>query len=59
MAVSALSEDILILDELLRVSHSCNGDAQVSFAEEALQENIGAFVNALLLAKPAGLKKSK
>lgn len=32
---------------------------QVSFTEEALCENVGAFVNALLLAKPAGLKKSK
>ncbi|KAH7843783.1 hypothetical protein Vadar_020725 [Vaccinium darrowii] len=31
----------------------------VSFSEEALSENIGAFVNALLLAKPRGLKKSK
>lgn len=32
---------------------------QVSFSEEALCENVGAFVNALLVAKPAGLKKSK
>ncbi|GFZ12728.1 ribosomal protein L1p/L10e family [Actinidia rufa] len=35
------------------------GIGKVSFSEEALRENIGAFVNALLLAKPAGLKKSK
>jgi ribosomal protein L1 len=31
----------------------------MSFSEEALRENVGAFMNALLLAKPAGLKKSK
>ncbi|KAM0032577.1 putative ribosomal protein L1 [Helianthus debilis subsp. tardiflorus] len=34
------------------------GLGKVSFTEEALCENVGAFVNALLLAKPAGLKKS-
>ncbi|KAL9240213.1 hypothetical protein vseg_014458 [Gypsophila vaccaria] len=34
------------------------GLGKVSFTEEALQENVGAFVNALLLAKPAGLKKT-
>lgn len=34
------------------------GLGKMSFAEEALCENVGAFVNALLLAKPAGLKKS-
>ncbi|CAA2971641.1 50S ribosomal protein L1 [Olea europaea subsp. europaea] len=34
------------------------GLGKVSFSEEALRENVGAFVNALLLAKPAGLKKS-
>lgn len=32
---------------------------QVNFTEESLRENIGAFVHALLLAKPVGLKKSK
>ena len=32
---------------------------QVNFSEDALRENIAAFVNALLLAKPVGLKKSK
>lgn len=32
---------------------------QINFSEESLRENIGAFVNALLLAKPVGLKKSK
>lgn len=32
---------------------------QVSYAEDNLRENVGAFVNALLLAKPAGLKKGK
>lgn len=31
---------------------------QMSFPEDALRENVGAFMNALLLAKPAGLKKS-
>lgn len=34
------------------------GLGKVSFSEDALRENVGAFVNALLLAKPAGLKKS-
>jgi len=29
----------------------------MSFSEDALRENVGAFMNALLLAKPAGLKK--
>ncbi|KAL1562790.1 50S ribosomal protein L1 [Salvia divinorum] len=31
---------------------------KVKFPENSLKENIGAFVHALLLAKPAGLKKS-
>lgn len=35
----------------------CN--PQVSLTEESLRENVGAFMNALLQAKPAGLKKSK
>ncbi|GAY54293.1 hypothetical protein CUMW_155590 [Citrus unshiu] len=34
------------------------GLGKVSLKEELLRENVGAFVNALLLAKPAGLKKS-
>ncbi|KNA07532.1 hypothetical protein SOVF_170960 [Spinacia oleracea] len=34
------------------------GLGKVSFPEEALHENVGAFVNALLLAKPVGLKKT-
>ncbi|XLS85252.1 hypothetical protein HN51_035418 [Arachis hypogaea] len=34
------------------------GLGKVSYKEEALRENIGAFMNAVLLAKPAGLKKS-
>ncbi|XP_038877977.1 50S ribosomal protein L1 [Benincasa hispida] len=34
------------------------GLGKVSHSEESLRENIGAFVNALLLAKPAGLKKA-
>lgn len=32
---------------------------QASFTEEFLRENIGAFMNALLLAKPPSLKKGK
>lgn len=32
---------------------------QVSFQDEALCENVGAFVHELLRQKPAGLKKSK
>ncbi|WZZ55856.1 hypothetical protein YC2023_055963 [Brassica napus] len=32
--------------------------ADMSFPEDALRENVGAFMNALLLAKPAGLKKT-
>lgn len=31
---------------------------KMSFPEDALKENVGAFMNALLLAKPAGLKKT-
>ncbi|KAF3794717.1 50S ribosomal protein L1 [Nymphaea thermarum] len=34
------------------------GLGKVNFADEALRENVGAFVNALLLAKPVGLKKT-
>ncbi|XP_022948447.1 uncharacterized protein LOC111452129 [Cucurbita moschata] len=34
------------------------GLGKVSHSEESLRENIGAFVNALLLAKPVGLKKA-
>ncbi|KAK7312877.1 hypothetical protein VNO77_37090 [Canavalia gladiata] len=34
------------------------GVGKVSFKEEALRENLGAFMNAVLLAKPAGLKKT-
>ncbi|GMN63627.1 hypothetical protein TIFTF001_032687 [Ficus carica] len=34
------------------------GVGKVSYSEEYIRENIGAFANALLLAKPAGLKKS-
>ncbi|KAJ4844474.1 hypothetical protein Tsubulata_039264 [Turnera subulata] len=35
------------------------GLGKVSLPESSLRENIGAFMNALLEAKPAGLKKSK
>ncbi|KAF5184693.1 hypothetical protein FRX31_025720, partial [Thalictrum thalictroides] len=34
------------------------GLGKVSFTEETLQENVGAFVNFLSLAKPVGLKKN-
>ncbi|WOL05657.1 hypothetical protein Cni_G14386 [Canna indica] len=34
------------------------GLGKVNFSEEALRENIGAFVHALLVAKPVGLKKT-
>lgn len=34
------------------------GLGKVSLSEESLRDNIGAFMNALLLAKPAGLKKT-
>ncbi|WOL20604.1 zinc finger BED domain-containing protein RICESLEEPER 2-like [Canna indica] len=34
------------------------GLGKVNFSEEALRENIGAFVPALLVAKPVGLKKT-
>ncbi|KAM0938580.1 putative ribosomal protein L1 [Dioscorea sansibarensis] len=34
------------------------GLGKVNFSDEALRENIGAFVNAILLAKPVGLKKT-
>ncbi|KAK7257344.1 hypothetical protein RIF29_31251 [Crotalaria pallida] len=34
------------------------GVGKVSYTEESLRENIGAFMNAVLLAKPAGLKKT-
>ncbi|PIA60286.1 hypothetical protein AQUCO_00300055v1 [Aquilegia coerulea] len=34
------------------------GLGKVSFSEETIRENVGAFVNALLLAKPVGLKKT-
>ncbi|KAI6673130.1 hypothetical protein NL676_001036 [Syzygium grande] len=34
------------------------GVGKVSLSEDDLRENIGAFVNALLRAKPAGLKKT-
>ncbi|CAL5212861.1 unnamed protein product [Lathyrus oleraceus] len=34
------------------------GVGKVSYKEESLRENIGAFMNAVLQAKPAGLKKT-
>ncbi|KAI3963779.1 hypothetical protein MKW98_029889 [Papaver atlanticum] len=34
------------------------GLGKVTLSEESLRENIGAFVNALLVAKPVGLKKT-
>ncbi|KAH9791366.1 Ribosomal protein L1p/L10e family [Citrus sinensis] len=38
--------------------HGLMPNPKVSLKEELLRENVGAFVNALLLAKPAGLKKT-
>uniref|UniRef100_A0A0E0LCF5 Large ribosomal subunit protein uL1c n=1 Tax=Oryza punctata TaxID=4537 RepID=A0A0E0LCF5_ORYPU len=34
------------------------GLGKINFSDESLRENIGAFVHALLLAKPVGLKKT-
>jgi ribosomal protein L1 len=34
------------------------GLGKINFSDENLRENIGAFVHALLLAKPVGLKKT-
>ncbi|KAK8510468.1 hypothetical protein V6N12_055315 [Hibiscus sabdariffa] len=34
------------------------GIGKVSLSEEFLRDNVGAFMNSLLLAKPAGLKKT-
>lgn len=45
---------------MIYILFQCNYSLlQVNYSEEALRENIGAFMNALLLAKPAGLKKSE
>jgi len=44
---------------LYDVFFASNNYPQVSYKEDALRENISAFMNAVLLAKPAGLKKSK
>ncbi|KAK9136488.1 hypothetical protein Syun_015818 [Stephania yunnanensis] len=34
------------------------GLGKISFPEDSIRENVGAFMNALLLAKPVGLKKT-
>ncbi|GAB2293117.1 hypothetical protein Dimus_027329 [Dionaea muscipula] len=47
-----------LLDFKMKDSIVHVGIGKVSFSEESLRENIGAFVNALLLAKPPGLKKT-
>lgn len=45
---------------MIYILFQCNYSlSQVNYSEEALRENIGAFMNALLLAKPSGLKKSE
>ncbi|KAA8526275.1 hypothetical protein F0562_008522 [Nyssa sinensis] len=54
--VREAKENIDIKKDKYAIVHVGLGKA--SFAEEALRENVGAFVNALLLAKPVGLKKS-
>lgn len=40
-------------------SHFIDTSLQVSFTEDNLRENVGAFMSSLLLAKPTGLKKCK
>ncbi|GAB4850574.1 hypothetical protein Ancab_029883 [Ancistrocladus abbreviatus] len=47
-----------LLDFKMKDSIVHVGLGKVTFSEESLRENIGAFVNALLLAKPLGLKKN-
>ncbi|GAB2220022.1 hypothetical protein Drorol1_Dr00007663 [Drosera rotundifolia] len=47
-----------LLDFKMKDSIVHVGIGKVNFPEESLRENIGAFVNALLLAKPPGLKKT-
>ncbi|GMH16081.1 hypothetical protein Nepgr_017922 [Nepenthes gracilis] len=47
-----------LLDFKMKDSIVHVGLGKVSFLEDSLRENIGAFVNALLLAKPPGLKKT-
>ncbi|PIN05476.1 60S ribosomal protein L10A [Handroanthus impetiginosus] len=52
----AKEQSVLFKKDKTAIVHA--GLGKVSFSDDALRENIGAFVNALLLAKPAGLKKS-
>ncbi|XP_071907150.1 uncharacterized protein [Coffea arabica] len=52
----AISQTIMFQKDKSAIVHVPLG--KVTYPEEALRENIGAFVNALLHAKPAGLKKS-
>ncbi|KZV46398.1 hypothetical protein F511_23239 [Dorcoceras hygrometricum] len=53
----AKEQSILFKKDKTAIVHV--GLGKLSFTEDALRANIGAFVNALLLAKPPGLKKSK
>lgn len=52
----AVSQTVLFQKDKTAIVHVPLG--KVTYSEEALRENIGAFMNALLLAKPAGLKKT-
>lgn len=52
----AISQTIMFQKDKSAIVHVPLG--KVTYPEEALRDNIGAFVNALLHAKPAGLKKS-
>ncbi|KAL3509124.1 hypothetical protein ACH5RR_028525 [Cinchona calisaya] len=52
----AISQTIIFQKDKSAIVHVPLG--KVTYSEEALRENVGAFVNALLQAKPAGLKKS-
>ncbi|XP_073298597.1 uncharacterized protein [Primulina huaijiensis] len=52
----AKEQSIIFKKDKTAIVHA--GLGKLSFTEDALRANIGAFVNALLLSKPAGLKKS-
>lgn len=53
---TAVSQTVFFQKDKTAIVHVPLG--KVTYSEDALRENIGAFTNALLLAKPAGLKKS-
>ncbi|CAI9089191.1 OLC1v1023711C4 [Oldenlandia corymbosa var. corymbosa] len=53
----AITKHIIFQKDKSAIVHVPLG--KVTYSEDAIRENIGAFANALLHAKPAGLKKSK